>query len=96
MAYKPQNLAQFRDDSSSYPKGSSTGKGGGVVPGTTGSDDRESQKDYIGDDHKNVNEQGNADYSFFMNDGEDKLGSPDPRTKENFGRSSYSYNKPTL
>lgn len=90
MAYKPKNVAKFRDDSSDYPKGTSSGRGPGTVPGTTGSNDRGSQ------DSK----------AEFYNDGSAPHGSGDfnvlptknldSRSKDNFGKASYSAGKPTL
>ena len=91
MAYKPKNVAKYRDDSSDNPLSSSTGRGGGWLPGATGSDDRESQpKDFIGEGSAH----GSGDYSFFGDDGKnDRL---NPRTKADFGKASYNYNQPTL
>jgi hypothetical protein len=90
MAYKPKNVANLR-------VGKDAGRGGdgtypGVVPGSTGSDDRESQlRDFLGDgDHTNPNEQGGSDYSLL---GTDNL---DSRKKGNFGSASYNYKQPTL
>ena len=99
MAYKPKNVAKYRDDSSDYPKGSATGKGGGVVPGATGGADRDSQapwgKNDAGTFYNDGNEaHGSGDYSFVDGDGlNDRL---DPRKKDSFGKASYSYKQPTL
>lgn len=95
MAYKPKNVAKFRDDSSSYPKGGrAMGRGPATVPGTTGSDDRESQlRDFLGDgDHPNVNEQRGPDFTI-MDRGNDSL---DPKKNPDHGKASYAYEKPTL
>lgn len=92
--YKPQNVAKFRDDSSKYPKGSSTGKGGGTVPGTTGSNDRGSQPDgaelngQFGRDD-NANEQHGPDYSLIGNEN-------NPRSNPSMGRRSYGAEQPSL
>jgi hypothetical protein len=95
MAYKPQNVAKYRDDSSDYPKGSTSGKGGGTVPGTTGSNDRGSQapwgKNEAGSFYNDGNvAHGSGDYNLL---GTDNLNS---RTKANFGKASYNYKEPSL
>ena len=97
MAYKPKNVAKYRNDSSTYPKGSSTGRGGGVVPGATGGADRESQAPWgdneAGSFYNDGNEaKGSGDFALYdgMND---RL---DPKKKDNFGKASYSYKQPTL
>ena len=102
MAYKPKNVAKYRDKATDYPASSSTGRGGGFLPGATGSDDRDSQapwgKNSAGTffqdgDHKNVNEQDGSDFSLADGDMNDRL---DPRKNGNFGKASYNYKQPTL
>jgi len=92
MAYKPKNLASFRDDSSKYPKGASAGANSSArVPGTTGSDDRESRvpkADFYNDGQTRRAEDGT--FSIMQNEGVNS------RTKENFGQASYNYGRPTL
>lgn len=103
MSYKPSNVANLRRDAYDYPRGSSTGKGGGVVPGTSGSQDRGSQPPGIGGGGiygdsvvKSYGTQENTvGDDFALADGgmNDRL---DPRKKSDFGRRSYSAEKPTL
>lgn len=95
MSYKPQNVAKFRSTAKPYPVGDS-GINKGQVPGTTGSDDRESQlNDFLGDgNHENVNQQpGGSDFSLADGGMNDRL---DSRKRANRGVASYNYNKPTL
>ena len=89
MAYKPKNVAVFRDDSANYPKGTGNGRGPGTVPGTTGSNDRDSKlKDFIG----GAAVRPNPDFELAFGKNDDN----DPRKNENHGKASYSYEKPTL
>lgn len=92
MAYKPKNVAKFVDKSTTYSPGSAMGRGPAMVPGATGSDDRESQlNDFIGNGSE---AHGSGDYSFFGGDGRNDDTSN--RGRENFGTASYNYNQPTL
>lgn len=92
--YKPKNVAKFRDDSTKFSPGSAMSKGPGMVPGTTGSDDRGSQprgaelNGQFGRDD-NANEQHGADYSLMGNEA-------DPRQNPTMGRRSYGAEMPTL
>ena len=94
MAYKPKNVATFRDDSSTYPKGGQ-GRGPATVPGTTGSNDRDSQpRDFLGDgDHPDVNQQPGRDFSLADGGINNRL---DPRQNPSFGKASYPAGTPTL
>lgn len=93
MAYKPQNVAKYRDDSAAYPKGSGPGGGGSgnaMVPGSTGSQDRGSQPvgaEFFNDGQKRISTEGTFDLA-----GNER----NPRSNPNFGRASYGYEKPTL
>lgn len=91
MAYKPKNVAKFRNKSTDYSPGTD-GHTPAMVPGATGSDDRESQgRDVEFKDQGQVR-RANPDFSI-VDGGNDRL---DPRKNENHGRASYAYQKPTL
>lgn len=94
MAYKPQNVAKFRDDAMDYPGGTGNGRGPGTVPGTSKSNDRDSQQakaEFYNDGNAAT---GSGDYSFFMNNGDNQ--DTKSRGKEGFGKATYNYNQPTL
>lgn len=96
MAYKPKNVASYRDNSGRHPVGD-----GGInkaqVPGTTGSDDRESQP--VGAELNgqftseasdgNRNQQHGPDFTLMGNENS-------PRTNPNMGKRSYAAGTPTL
>ena len=94
MAYKPKNVTTKYGIGKDYREGSAIGKGGGVVPGSTNTDDRGSQDPKMEFYNDGNTSQGSGDMSFFDGDGlNNKL---DPRKNENFGKASYRYAKPTL
>lgn len=91
MAYKPKNLAKFRDMAADGPRGSAIGSASGMVPGATGGDDRDSQPKgmpFYNDGQTRRVEEGT--FSLMQND------RGNPRAKENFGSASYNYGRPTL
>ncbi len=97
MAYHSSNVSSFRDDSSSYPKGGQ-GRGPATVPGTTGSNDRESQP--IGAElnskfgrQDNVNEQPAGNSFSIFDRGSDDL---NPKVNPSFGKRTYAAETPTL
>lgn len=98
MAYTPKNKAKLRDDALDYPGGGRAGgRGPATVPGTSGSDDRESQP--AGAEFNSVatsesvngnrNQQNGPDFSLMGNENS-------PRNNPTMGRRSYSAETPTL
>lgn len=89
MAYKPKNVAKLYDDSKPYPQGTGNGRGPGTVPGTSGSNDRDSQRpDFF---TQGQVRQDNPDFKMFNETDE-----TDSRKNPNHGKASYDYQKPTL
>lgn len=102
MAYEPKNKAKFRSPlDSKHPMGDGGGSPNKAqVPGTTGSDDRESQP--VGAELNgqftsqapdgNVNRQNGSDFSIMDRGRDDE----NPRTQPNFGKRTYAAGTPTL
>lgn len=97
MAYKPKNIARLgpvSNEDSRHPLGVASNGGGfsGLVPGTSYSEDRESQGADVEFKDQGQVRRPNPDFSI-MNGGNDEL---DPRKNPNHGQASYNYEKPTL
>ncbi len=94
MAYKPQNVTGKYGIGKDYREASAIGKGSGAVPGSTNTEDRDSQDKKIEFYNDGNAATGSGDYSFFGGDGKNE--DTKSRGKENFGKASYDYIQPTL